>query len=1628
MDMVVKALSYVEKKVSFLSTRTRVQPTPSIFRLLKAILLCTTRDKLHAFQLEFLRNGCFLHHLHAVVQGSVKAVPNSMSASTTKMTTLKSDPLLMHKEMVMVTVLDSTEGFRVLGRVFPMPLVKKLDSAPHSTRLKEVSYDEPRPSENTGAEANDPDQMALCMVFKPDRTNWQAFWMALREEESGYNFIWNTEMLQQVQTSLQQELADLCLSGTAVPEWDYDGFRVPYPQLREYLCVDGYYLQLVLESYQSGRTVSILHPVEFVRHLMDLFIVTRSLGDRRALLQLVAYVVQQKEAAVKDFPSMTYLCFLLEEPVLDPVLENLILNILQPLCAHQRNTEQFQEHGGVESLTNLLARDVQLIMTGQNLSVEMATPEHFVSMEIPVARTVDRLTLVLRVLQSACHSMPRIRGDLLTSDVLSRLLRVPMLVVNEEMVQILLDIITLSLASCPRAQATIHRTGLFRVLLLCSCGSTGMHPAVAEILYRYHLLQDPTDLQAAFGESNEKIDMGSQMKVAEHDLDLEKQVALARKYSYLRFFLPQALIARLVRYGPARFVELFNAESIESSDVLWSSSLRALLDSELQQQIADYVQHIHTDRTYAWKYTVPSIVQYDAIDAKLCVHSVFLEAFLREDCAVPEFVKPYDFLDELIRELDLRLTAVHKMKTQPDELTYKDIDMILRSLLKLLRTKKEISHVEKRVFMVLSRCLTATLSVPSNLLMANNALEVILEALRPQSCNMPVSVNICECADANCIVSFDRVLQECIRDSLFDDLRDKETLCSKVLFKTMSIITLMASHKNQRVQESLAACPAFVHTMQLFIFIDNIEEVPAVGLEALRAFELFLQDEKLLEIAVNSGVLIYLTQIALCLELHTAQDQEIVKSAVTCLELLAGVGNEVEPPTLVRDAMTQLLTPGLMKALRDHTMLEKMRSQSIRQPLLIWNLEMATFLSNVLTQEDGAIGHNEEAGNAYWDIQAFCRTGGYLNLYQNLQKEDVVDEVFLGPFLEHPDAELTDPTPDHFMKELMENLVQLQNPQLLSRSTSGDRKPLLDHLLVSARSLQALLDHHTNLHQAFVNDANIHRLFDTLADTTIGWEIQKALLGLLQTAVRTQSGCTILVSVVPSLRTLLQSNCEKTYMPVLSILDQFVAVNDQVVQSILSSALILVLLDMILFFEKTYNGDVQDMAVILLGRLMSNFQYGQHVRTYVQALFNPLFRGEHEYSKDLLDCHTEPSKLLQTLNAEIYLPTVYWDAKVRDELKQFLRSEARMMRTSDQEYEYEAEQVSKRMKPARVTLNQQLVVADIFIRQYVQSPFCEMNAPAFLQGLMEKLEAHVPQLRSNEKRDDYSELMKALNLFLLDPPPMEDKGLYSVVVRFLVGVLRDNVSCAKTTALATLKHVVENDYGLEEFERNNACTEEASYLTHLLIAASLDASTAFDVLSILKTLISRSRNLCETVYHAGILFYALESVLSNNKDIDTPGCVARQYLDIIHQLVEHVPEAEADLLQFTTSRFAGQFKKAPSLVNLFLRQPHEGYGEDGSIRLWSVEVREALRGLTHATMMQLNAEVMTNGWDRKQNRFTLDDVNTLWKKYLKKEMKSTSHSLEEEPNALKRVTMFELPTATMNASPLPPARPRMNSQ
>ena len=120
-----------------------------------------------------------------------------------------------------------------------------------------------------------------------------------------------------------------------------------------------------------------------------------------------------------------------------------------------------------------------------------------------------------------------------------------------------------------------------------------------------------------------------------------------------------------------------------------------------------------------------------------------------------------------------------------------------------------------------------------------------------------------------------------------------------------------------------------------------------------------------------------------------------------------------------------------------------------------------------------------------------------------------------------------------------------------------------------------------------------------------------------------------------------------------------------------------------------------------------------------------------------------------------------------------------------------------------------------------------------------------------------------------------------------------------------------------------------------------------------------------------------------------------------------VPEIEKDVLFFTTSNFKGIFQKEASIVNLFIRKPHEAFESDNLVRKWIPESREALREATEAEIARLNADTASSaGWDRVTNRFNLTGVEEMWKKYTKTSTNNLRRSPQESTAIKPRQTAF----------------------
>ena len=1484
----------------------------------------------------------------------------------------------------MACVTDSDEGYRVLTRIFPTPITKKLDISTGSVKFKGISYKMPIVESPQDSELYD--NMALVTVFNPLRANWHGFWKSLSLESNNYNCIWNKNMKDCLLQSLQSELDDIQVQKEkGMVSWDYDGYRIVYPQLEEYSCVDGYYLQPMIQAFASqevaGHTqVELIKPVEFIHHLCDSFIISRDIEEKRALFYLIYQVVKGEEEARQNFPCMRYLCYLLAEEHLDIAIEYYCYHILELVCKKQRNTEQFVDYNGLPCLTVSLMCNIYNLQ--QNLPPIVIESGSY---ELPPLsiQQIDRIHSIVHILKNACESMLRIRVHLLKEPILSRLLRCLLLVQDTSVVEEIVSILTLALSSLSKQQSIIYKAGFFRILLLCSCQEQGMSDAIANLLYLYHLEQDTTDIQNRF-DLSEKVD--SHLLLQSHK-NIEQRVDYARTYSYLRFFLPIPMIVLLTREGPSKFKEVFNSETTYTAEYIWDKECRNYLCTQIQDSLSSYYERIHNNPTVDWEYFIPEPIIYEKIDNLLFIHYVFLNFYCEPSQTLPATVDPMGFLSDLITEIYPRLNMLFNIKGTMDSFTYDDIFLILRATLKLIKESKDITKIDKRVFEELGRCLTAGLSYSKNQEMIILALDVILEALQPASYGKPSPNNVCEAVDANLLNSLDIVLEHLTDITFSQNLADDNHPLTHIFTKSLACIRIFATKSIPHALETLIMNSSFIHHLIHFIELEFVEIHPAISLQVLQSFELFLHDEKLLEISVNCGVLIFCLYIAICYDGQTSCDITTIETAVQCIELIAGIGITFIPPKTVMDALTQLVTPGLIKSLRNHTFLQDIRTESICNPILIWNSEMAQVLITLLEDEIDHILDSTSSTGAYWNASAFCHPDSYLHVYNNLLDEIIVDDVFLNSFMEQADFELTDPTPEHFLKALLTYVIQLESTQEVGLRES--KSIFLERLAICLKSIFLLLQYHNDLNTCFINDTNIRRLFTLLKDTTIGSDLQSYILNLLEIGVDTPNGCNILAPFIPDLSAVLLNSDSEIQDYILDILTKFITSgNQEVIHFIMSSSIILKLLDMFLQYENEYDGNIQEKAVHILGLMMKTTN-GTIVADYLSALFYPLFNRDNEKYNILLSCDDYPTKFIDTVNSDCYSPTIYWNSNTRQDLVNFLQKEARSMNTSDAAYNYDATEITKRFKNMRLTVNQQLVVVNIFIYQFIDDPLCNVDPSLFIHGIIDELSTRISSLKNGKKeRNDFAALVRALILFLKGNTQIQDPSLYTSILSLYIHMIRSNIEVAQDDIISTVEFLAKQNAGLVEFKRNNDTVTERSYIVDLLASSYLIANQhnlAYRIADIILNVINLDNSLLNSCYLAGGLFYAFYFVFSDTTIIDNKDSLSHIYLKIIQQLVRGIPSAETDALEFTTSRFKGHFNDDPSIFKAFLRKSQEDTVEGTeTIRVWSDSSREAIRKTIEDLIMKMNVETyMNEKWDRKTMRSSMEEISKTWKLYTK---------------------------------------------
>ncbi|KAI5693331.1 hypothetical protein M8J75_013933 [Diaphorina citri] len=185
--------------------------------------------------------------------------------------------------------------------------------------------------------------------------NWKLFYYKFAGNHSLPSLIWNHKTREELREALEKELrafyADRDNMGAAVISWNHHEFEVVYSSLQDELCIDGYYLRILLES--SSQDLGIRSPLTFFNNLYHRFLLTQRIDMKCQCLQAMSIVYNQYSDTIGLFPDIRCVILMLARTQ-DKLERDRLVIFLDKLLDFKENVKIFLDENGINVLVDLL--------------------------------------------------------------------------------------------------------------------------------------------------------------------------------------------------------------------------------------------------------------------------------------------------------------------------------------------------------------------------------------------------------------------------------------------------------------------------------------------------------------------------------------------------------------------------------------------------------------------------------------------------------------------------------------------------------------------------------------------------------------------------------------------------------------------------------------------------------------------------------------------------------------------------------------------------------------------------------------------------------------------------------------------------------------------------------------------------------------------------------------------------------------------------------------------------------------------------------------------------------------------------------------------------------------------------
>lgn len=186
--------------------------------------------------------------------------------------------------------------------------------------------------------------------------NWKLFYYKFGQNHSLPSLIWNHKTREELREGLEKELrafySDRENLGNTLISWNHHEFTVTYASLQDEMCIDGYYLRILLES--SSQDLGIKSPLTFFNNLYHRFLLTQRTDMKCQCLQAMSIVYNQYSEVIGLFPDIRCVILMLTRTQ-DKLERDRLLIFLDKLLNFRENIKIFLDENGINVLVDFLS-------------------------------------------------------------------------------------------------------------------------------------------------------------------------------------------------------------------------------------------------------------------------------------------------------------------------------------------------------------------------------------------------------------------------------------------------------------------------------------------------------------------------------------------------------------------------------------------------------------------------------------------------------------------------------------------------------------------------------------------------------------------------------------------------------------------------------------------------------------------------------------------------------------------------------------------------------------------------------------------------------------------------------------------------------------------------------------------------------------------------------------------------------------------------------------------------------------------------------------------------------------------------------------------------------------------------